>query len=356
MSYRIDKRAGNGRLRRWRVHGLYGLAGLFFSVGVAAQDTVVFAGWGGSIQQNQREVLFESFEKETGIRVIDVPDVNFAKIKAMVDSGDVQWDVVQPLGMWVPQGAKGGLWEPLDYDVIDASGVPEVMVEAHAIGNSTYGMILAYNTDAFAPGEAPRSWVDFWNVEDFPGRRGAHDAARYTLETALMAGGVPFDEIYPIDVDRAFAKLDEIKAHVNVWWSKWPQVPILLASEEIVMSLISHTRILSIQEEEGAPLAINWNQGLMTVDYLAVPKGAKNKEAAMKLIDWMTKAELQAELARRTGIGPSNAQAFDHLTDEENQRLPSYHYRQGKLLAFDNDWWAENQSRVVERWNTWKLR
>src|SRR4051812_10996103 len=80
--------------------------------------TVVFAGWGGSIQAAQRKILFDSFEKETGIKVIDVPDVQLPKIKAMVETGDTQWDVVQALGMWIPQGAQANLWEPLDFDVV----------------------------------------------------------------------------------------------------------------------------------------------------------------------------------------------------------------------------------------------
>lgn len=321
-----------------------------------ADETVVFAGWGGSIQKAERDIIFDAFEKETGIKVIDVPDVNFAKIKAMVESGDVQWDVVQTLGMWIPQGDKENLWEKLDFDVIDASGVPDAMKTPTGIGQSAYGMVLAYNTEAFPEGKEPTSWADYWNVEDFPARRGIHDAARYSLETALMADGVPMDEIYPIDVDRAFASLDRVKDDIDVWWKKWPQVPILLASREIEMSLISHTRILDIQEKENAPVAIQWNQSLMTVDFVAVPRGAKNKENAMKLINWMTKADLQAELARQTGIGPSNSNAFDLLSAEDNDRLPSYHYKIGDTLAFDNAWWAENQEAVAERWNVWKLK
>jgi putative spermidine/putrescine transport system permease protein len=41
-----------------------------------AQERMVFAGWGGSIQAAQRKIYFDAFEKETGIKVIDVPDVS----------------------------------------------------------------------------------------------------------------------------------------------------------------------------------------------------------------------------------------------------------------------------------------
>jgi putative spermidine/putrescine transport system substrate-binding protein len=322
---------------------------------VQAEESVVFVGWGGSIQAAQRKIFFDAFEKETGIKVIDLPDANLAKVKAMVESGDVQWDVVQCLGMWIPQGAKENLWEPLDYGVIDASNVPDGLKGEYGLGNSTYGMILAYNTELLGD-HRPTSWKDLWDVDGMPGPRGMFDQPRYMLETALMADGVPMDKIYPLDVDRAFAKLDQIKDKVAVWWSQWPQVPILLASGEIEMSLISHTRILNIVKEENVPLAINWNQALMTVDYLAVPRGAKNAENAMKLIDWLTRADLQAELAKESGIGPSNVAALDELTDAEKENLPSYHYKKGEVLLFDNQWWADNVDQMSERWNAWKLK
>ena len=39
-----------------------------------------------------------------------------------------------------------------------------------------------------------------------------------TIPAALVADGVPKDKLYPLDLDRAFKKLDEIKPHIKVWW------------------------------------------------------------------------------------------------------------------------------------------
>lgn len=320
------------------------------------QETVVFAGWGGSIAAAQRKIYFDAFEKETGIKVIDVPDNNLAKIKAMVESGDVQWDVSNALGMWVPQGEKEMLWEKLDYSVIDTKGVPSEFGSEYGIGNAAYGIILAYNTKSISEADAPKNWVDFWNIEGKPGARGLQDAPRYTLEFALMADGVSPQNLYPLDVDRAFASLDKIKDKVSVWWKQWPQVPVLLASGELAMSNTSHTRIRTIVQEENVPLQVNWNQGLMTVDWLAVPRGAKNKENAMKLIAFMTRSDLQAKFAQETGIGPVNNDAFGMLSEEEKTALPSYHYQQGEMALFNNVWWADNDAQMIERWDAWKLQ
>jgi putative spermidine/putrescine transport system substrate-binding protein len=323
---------------------------------ISDDKVVVFAGWGGNIASGQRKVFFDPFEKATGIRVIDVPGVELSKIKAMVEGKKVEWDVAQALAMWIPQGEKENLWEPLDYSMINKTGVPDSLVEKYALGYATFGMVLAYNSKAFPPGKGPKSWKDFWDVEHFPGMRGMLDEPRYNFEFALFAAGASIDQIYPINMDKAFASLDKIKPHIHVWWKQWPQVPILLTSMEILMSPTSNTRILDVQKKEGAPLEIVWNQSLMTVDYLAVPQGAPHKENAMKLIDWMTKAKLQAEYAKDTGIGPSNSLAMEGLSQAEKEQLASYHYQKGESILVNTPWWGANGQKAVEAWTSWKLK
>ena len=48
-------------------------------------------------------------------------------------------------------------------------------------------------------------------MKKFPGRRALRNHPIATLEAALMADGVAPDKLYPLDVDRAFKKLEEIK-------------------------------------------------------------------------------------------------------------------------------------------------
>ncbi|PWE53711.1 polyamine ABC transporter substrate-binding protein [Metarhizobium album] len=321
-----------------------------------AQETVVFAGFGGSIMAAQRKVYFDAFEKETGIKVIDVPDSGLPKIKAMVNSGNVQWDVANTLGMYVHQGIKENLWEKLDQKVVGAAGIPKELRNDYGIGNAAYGQILAYNTKLSGGVNAPKTWADFWNVSGKAGPRGLFDGPRYILEFALMADGVAPKDLYPLDVDRAFASLDKIKSKVSIWWKQWPQVPILLSSGEINMSNMSNARIQDIVATEKVPLEIVWNQGLMTVDWLVVPRGAKNPANAMKLIAFMSRPDLQAKFAQATNIGPVNADSISLMSAEEQQKLPSVHYKNGEMGLVDDAWWAENSDKMIQRWDSWKLK
>ena len=122
------------------------------------------------------------------------------------------------------------------------------------------------------------------------------------------------------------------------------------------MTLTSHTRIHDLQQKEKAPVAIAWQDSLLTVDNLSIIKGTRNKDAAMKLVNWMNKPELQAEFARRTAIGPANTKAMPLLDEATKQTLPTHYFAQGKMVAVDSDWWADNLEKLEERWNTWKLK
>ncbi len=323
----------------------------------ADDNVVVFAGWGGSWQKAERTFYFDSFEKATGIKVIDVPDVNLTKIKTMVDANNVEWDVVQALGMWVSLKTNSGeLWEPLDYSVIPTDGIPKDLIDPHAVGIATFAQILAYNTNAYPPGKQPTSWADFWDLKKFPGKRGTLNQPRYSLEMALMAEGEPMDKIYPLNVDASLKKWDAIK-NDTLFWEQWPQAPSLLASGEITMTLSSQARILGLlQTEKSAPVALVWKQGIMTTDFLAIPRGSKHKANAEKLIAWMLDAKRQAAYATDTAVGPSNIKALDLVDEKTKEQLPSYHYQKGELVPVDSVWWAANLDKVTERWNQWKLK
>ena len=67
------------------------------STGIAnvnAQESINFVSWGGSTQDAQTEAWALPFTGKTGIKVIQDGPTDYGKLKAMVESGNVQWDIV----------------------------------------------------------------------------------------------------------------------------------------------------------------------------------------------------------------------------------------------------------------------
>src|SRR5689334_11493545 len=56
---------------------------------------LVVCSYGGAYQEAQRKAFFEPFERETGIKVREAQwSGEYAKLKAMVESGQPTWDLV----------------------------------------------------------------------------------------------------------------------------------------------------------------------------------------------------------------------------------------------------------------------
>src|ERR1700730_14439701 len=84
----------------------------------ADKGDLVVVSWGGDYDQALRDFVFPAFEKATGYTVkLDAPPET-AKVKAMVQSGNVGWDVIMTDTPAVQALIKDNLLEPLGYAVI----------------------------------------------------------------------------------------------------------------------------------------------------------------------------------------------------------------------------------------------
>ena len=123
------------------------------------------------------------------------------------------------------RASREGLAEPIDWTIVKKDALPPNAVVAdgsrHRAKHPRHGALLSQRQISR---RRPSSWADFWDVKKFPGNRSLclSDSPR-TLIFALLADGVPRDQLYPLDIDRAFKKLDQIKPHVKVWWREGTQ-------------------------------------------------------------------------------------------------------------------------------------
>src|SRR3954468_18858300 len=211
-------RTSKGLLRRTALAGVLSLA----CGGLQAQERVSFAGYGGEPQKVQAKAFFEPAAKELGISVLQDSHGGYAKIKAQVLSGSPSYDLVALGCAEAARAAKEGLLEPVNYSLTpNAKDLEPAMRGTHYVGEWTFSTVIIWNTQTVKT--PPSTWAEFWDVEKFPGKRALSANARQMLEIALIADGVPADKLYPLDVDRAFKKLEQIKPNLRLWWSSGAQ-------------------------------------------------------------------------------------------------------------------------------------
>jgi putative spermidine/putrescine transport system substrate-binding protein len=317
-------------------------------------NELVVTSYGGAFQEAQRKAFFEPFEKETGIKIKEAQwSGEYGKLKAMVTAGQPIWDLVTAAeASVIARGAKEGILEPIDYTGIDKSKFYPESLTDHSVGFDFFSTAIAYNTrDAVRP----RSWGEFWDTKHFPGRRSLRNDPRTTLEFALLADGVAKEALYPLDVDRAFRSLDRIRPDVGVWWTTGSQPPQLLADGEVKFASAFNGRIWTAAVRDKLPLAVEWNGGALDTDSWIIPKGAKNREAALALIRYTTRPEAQIALTRYISYGPTLREAYDRLSPEQRSILPSSPENRVHQFVFNGNWWAENESAVLERWTKWQV-
>ncbi|MBB3742966.1 ABC transporter substrate-binding protein [Rhizobium anhuiense] len=324
----------------------------FVAVSVPAHaDNMVFSSWGGTTQDAQKAAWASPFTEKTGITVVQDGPTDYGKLKAMVEAGEVTWDVVDVEGDYAAQAGKNGQLEKLDFSVIDKSKLDPRFVTDYSVGSFYYSFVIGCNADAVSA--CPKTWADLFDTAKFPGKRTFYKwSAPGVIEAALLADGVPADKLYPLDLDRAFKKLDTIKSDI-IWWSGGAQSQQLLASAEAPFGSVWNGRMTALAAT-GIKVETSWEQNITAADALVVPKGSPNVEAAMKFIALATAAKPQAALAKATGYAPINVDSAKLMDPETAKTLPDQ--QTASQVNADMNYWAENRDAIGEKWYAWQAK
>ncbi|MDO9499154.1 ABC transporter substrate-binding protein [Falsiroseomonas sp.] len=322
---------------------------------VPKPDRIVVNASGGAMANLFRRTYNAEFEKRHGIRVVDTSPVDFGKLRAMVESGNVEWSVTELGGQDFVRAKNMNLLEPLDLSIIDLSKYPAAVRDTHAFPSSVYSTVMAYRTDVFRDGSHPKGWAEFWDVRRFPGPRSLRNHPVDNLEFALLADGVEPDKLYPIDIDRALRKMTELRPHISVWWTTGAQPAQLLVDREVVLASGWNGRFYDIAKR-GAPVAVEWQGGSAKQNAFGIPRGAPHLHWANQFLQVMTTPELQAVYATELAYPGLHPDTVNFVAEDIKPHLPTTPANLEKQFWLGVDWWTENGQRAQEAWNRWMLR
>ncbi len=330
-----------------------------------AGEALTIVSWGGAYTRSQVEAYHKPFTAKTGIR-INSEDYNggLAQVKAQVESGNVSWDLVDLELSDAIRGCDEGLLEPIDPSILPPApdGTPATedfipgTLQECAVGEIVWSTVIAYDGDVFK-GDPPRTIRDFFDVERFPGKRALRKSPRVNLEWALMADGVPTDQVYevlatPEGVDRAFRVLDRIKPHL-VWWEAGAQPPQLLADGEVVMTSAYNGRLYNAIFKEKKNFVIIWDGQVWDIDLWGIVKGTRNLDEALEFVKFATDTKRLADQARYISYGPVRRSSMRAVDPKVKPHLPTSPDNFANSLQNDFDWWADNQEDMNERFAVW---
>lgn len=327
----------------------------------AGQGELVIAGGAGGYLEAVKKHFYDPFTAATGIKVVTVSapyGEKATRLKAMHEIGKVEWDLVTLSLDFLNPAVT-----PYLRDLGTCADVPGVVRNGvagaclrHGVLFEIGGVPYAFSTQAFPAGKPqPKSWADFFDVKTFPGPRSLPNAGVpwWPLIAALQADGVPHDKLFPLDIDRAFKKLDQIKSHVTVWWRNGDQSQQVVRNNEVVMSMMYSGRALKLKSD-GSPIDVVWPGAPIDAVFVGAAKDAPHPHAALAFIDFlMTRPDAHAAYANANFYDTSNKEALAQLSPAEQRGRATHPDNLRTLVAIDRDWVSANRDRVTERWNKW---
>lgn len=328
-----------------------GAALLAGSLSVQAEQALTFVSWGGTTQSAQEKAWAAPFTQETGIQVRMAGPTDYNAFRAMVLSGDVSWDVVDVEADFALRAGREGLLEPLDLKRIAQRDIDPRFVTVYGVGSFYFSFVLGYNTTHLA--QKPANWTALFDTVQYPGKRALYKwSSPGVLEMALLADGVAPENLYPLDLERAFRKLDTIKKDI-LWWGSGDESQDLLSSGQASLGMFWNGRVHALKLA-GAPVDINWRQNLVTGDFLVIPRGAKQVDAAKEFIGYASKPEAQAALASLTGYAPVNLKSAELIPPELSGNLPSAH--EDSQITLNFKYWSRHSETINQRWSAWQAQ
>lgn len=327
-----------------------------WSSAAAQTRRLTIGGAGGINNDAYMEAFCIPYFQETGVEVIvaERRENPYAEVRAMVETGSYRWDFGADIAhdVAVSLGDQGFL-ESLDLSG-ETEAIPDSMKSEHFISAVAIAFILAYRTDRFSK---PMSYADMWATERYPGHRGLRRNARDTLQVALVADGVAPADVTTVLADeagwqRAFAKLDEIKEDIAVWWTSAGQTPTLLQSSEVDICPTFNQRAQSVIDT-GSPVAITWDGSFYNNYGWIVPKGHPKADMIREFITYCSNPERQAVLGDRLGAGPSNPNAIDYIDPERVETLPTFPNNMKGMAQLDFEFWGPIQVEATNRFDDW---
>lgn len=305
----------------------------------ATPKEIVVVNWGGDSRPAYATSFGDPYEAATGIKVAqDGTGPLPSKVRAMVQSGKVVWDLLDFDASKALVLDAEGLLEPIDYTIVDKNKVYPGWAYKAGVAFYIYSCVLCFDGSKF-PGAKPNSWADFWDVKKFPGQRAMRKTPEGQIEACMMAAGRSTKDVYPIDLELAVAKVRELKGNL-IAWNTGSQSQDVLRNGEAAMCNLWHSRAASLFKESNGKFNWTWNQGLMNVDVWAVPKGnPAGREAAMKLIAFTQEPSRQVELLKILGNGPVNPAAAALVPDDVKRFDPTQPDHRAVQAELNADWW-----------------
>jgi len=274
------------------------------------------------------------------------------RVADMVDDDNTVWDICRTGAGTCSTLGRAGLLEMLDWSVIDRRSAPSgFVIPWWGIPAYLTSLVIAFDRIAVGP-KPPQSWAEFWDTGRFPGKRAVlADGVAGVCESVLLADGVAADRLFPLDLDRAFARLAALRPQL-VLCASAAEARTALQGGAAPLGLLRNTTAYALRQNAPGRFDWSWNQAILTPCLFVVPKGNPAGPAlAMRFIASTQLPDRQTALLRLAGCGPANPEARARLPSDLVPLDPGSAENLRVGVRIDQDWYNANEAALAQRWH-----
>lgn len=256
--------------------------------------------------------LLEQFTKETGIEVIystfESNEEMYSKLKLSNLKG---YDIVFPSSYYVGKMAKEGMLSELDKSKLtnlknitsDLMGKPFDPENKYSLPY-VYGLTgIGVNASEIDP-KTITSWGDLWR-DEYKGKLLLMNDSREVFHIALLLDGKSPNTENEEEIKAAYERLKKIVPNVLVFNSDSPEMPYLQGEVSVGMQW-SGSAHRAKSENPDLQFIFPKEGAVLWMDNYVIPKGAANKEAAHKFINFLLRPESAKEVIEKMGFSMPN--------------------------------------------------
>lgn len=314
--------------------------------------------YGGYFKKSFDEHIFPEFTKATGIAVESVAEPTgeawLVQLEQAAKAGQAPADLSMMSQTTTLKGQSTELWQPLDTAKFKHYGelLPQFITKypdgrVAGIGAVAWYITLVTNTNVYK--EAPTSWDALWdkaNADKLGLLALASNSFLLEVTAKTFMGGtnaLDTDE----GLDKAFAKLAEVKPNVRLWYRDEAQFQQALKSGEIPMGQYYHD-VTGLAAKDGQPVRSTFPKegGIQDSGNWVLSRASKKVDEAHAFIDYMSQPAIQSLMSRKVGTAPTlkrdvldlTPEQFAAVSSEIAPIIPRYDLYVSKADAINQKW------------------
>ncbi len=313
-------------MKKWSYLLTAGLMAASINSATAADNNILyFYNWTEYVPPG----LLEQFTKETGIKVIystyESNESMYTKLKTYKEGA---YDLVVPSTYFIAKMSKEGMLQKIDknklshFDNLDPNLLSKEF-DPHNDYSIPYiwgATNIGINNEVIDPASVT-SWADLWDSK-YKNSLLLTDDAREVFQMALLKLGYSGNTQDPRQIEEAYIELQKLMPNVLAFNSDNPANPFM--EGEIDIGMIWNGSAY-VARQSGAAIETIWPKegGIFWMDSLAIPANAKNVEGAHKMIEFLLRPEIAAQVAETVGYPTPNLKAKQLLPKalQEDQSL-----------------------------------